>query len=82
MVHKGKLGNKNAVKTDSQKISGSRVNLVMTPHRKVCYVKSADKEGLKLSAWIRKHLDRVARSYGYDPDEKSGYEPNGKKGTK
>ena len=70
MVHKGKLGNKNAVKPDSQKVSGSRVELVMTPHRKVCYVKSADKEGLKLSAWIRKHLDRVA--YGYDPDDKEG----------
>ena len=72
MVHKGKLGNKNAVKPDSQKVSGSRVELVMTPHRKVCYVKSAAKEELNLSAWIRKHLDRVAATHGFKPDDKKG----------
>ena len=71
--------NKRNAKTPEQKISGARVNLVMTPHRKACYEAACRVEALKLSPWIRKHLDRTARMYGYDPDRKNSYEPNGKK---
>lgn len=64
--------NKRNSKTPEEKVSGARVNLVMTPHRKDCYEAACRVEALKLSPWIRKHLDDVARWNGYDPDGEKG----------
>jgi predicted HicB family RNase H-like nuclease len=47
----------NSLKGDVQ--ATAQIQMRVTPDRKNRYVSEAQKEGLKLSEWIQKHLDAV-----------------------
>lgn len=44
------------------------IHMRETRARKAAYVYAANRQGMKLTEWIRHHLDPVARAEGREPD--------------
>lgn len=55
-------GNTNALKSDV--MASAQIQMRVTPDRKNRYILQAQREGLKLSEWIQKHIDAVCDAAG------------------